>query len=182
MNSFSLTQPNEGVYSVTDDTNATYSFDIHPFDMCRTAPDEEIVSIIAQTAIERIEMKGTSLPEPQYLLGECHKNSVALGTNLYQNGYRPTLVSGCNLGAGDANSLPEAYKQKSVHHWIELNGLTLEICSEANGCTGHLYYSSYSPSNYKALRKISISEYMQSDIEYPTSENQEKFIELTTIY
>ena len=178
---FSITRDNDGYLKLTSQQNSAYHFLIHPPRTKTTIP-KRILTTVGQTSIQRINEVSASQPTPDSLLGECQYNSIDLAKNLAEDGFEPTVVSG-STQQDNITSLEDAYSKLCVHHWVEVNGYVVEICSEAPNSTGYIYISQDRPSNYVPYRQASL-ETLEEDASftYPTLETVTEYVSLTEPY
>lgn len=156
-------------YIVKHKDNSIYRFKVYPLDISKDKPKKEYVLIAAETLKSELQKEGYI--KPRNLLGRCHKNSVSLFKNLLNYGYNPKLVIGANTASGPYASITESFNNiKNIHQWVELNGYTVEICSESVQSVGKLYVSDRKPNNYSKYIDLTPSEYKNLDLEYITSD------------
>ena len=157
-------------YISVNQNNSVYSFDIYPLDLNRDKPPENFVRITSKCLKDRLISRNST--DPQTLLGLCHENATILLKSLSKNGYDPKLCLGSNRSAGSDKSLIDAYKNiRNVHQWVEVNGYILEICSEANRCSGKMYVSRDRPRNYNLYYKLTYSQYNNLGVDTIRTEN-----------
>lgn len=162
MNEFNIIEKNNKYISVSKNNNV-FRFDIYPLDMSRPRPPEEYVEITSKCLRDRLINRNST--SPRTLLGLCNENSITLLKSLARKGYNAKLCLGVNKSAGREISLVDAFENiKNVHQWIELRDYTLEICSEANQCSGKMYVSKRRPNNYKLYHKLTFSEFQSLNV------------------
>lgn len=162
MNEFDIIENNNKYVSVSKNNNV-FRFDIYPLNISRPKPPEEYVEITSKCLKDRLLSRNST--SPRTLLGLCNENSVTLLKSLVRKGYNARLCLGVNKSAGEEISLVDAFKNtKNVHQWIEVGDYTLEICSEANQCSGKMYISKRRPSNYKLYYKLTFSEFQSLNV------------------
>lgn len=179
--SFSITRDNDDYWRLTSQQNPAYNFSIHPHRTEMTVP-ERILTTVGQTAVQRINEVSASQPTPDSLLGECQYNSIDLAENLAEEGFEPTVVSG-STQKESVKSLKDAYSKLCVHHWVEVKGYVVEICSEAPDSTGHIYVAQERPENYIPYRQTSLETLeKKASFTYPKMETVQEYISLTDPY
>lgn len=173
MSEFKITRDNKKYVSVCV-SNKAYIFDIYPLNIGRSKPPEDLTKITSKCLKERLEKKNSV--EPRSLLGLCNENSVELMKKLKKFNYDPVLCVGTEYD-GNEKSIVDSFKNvRNVHQWIEVNQYILEICSVANGCTGHMYISQRRPSNYTIYHRLSYEQFQELGVKNIRTSNIEKVL------
>lgn len=168
---FEIIENDDGVFVSSDNENRAYSFDIYPLDSMRSKPPEKLTQVISECLKTQLEERGSSV-NTRSLLGECHKNARNLFDHLYERGYNPDLIIGCNRSAGRAAGVRQSFKEiRNIHQWVEIDSYIVEICSEASSSTGKLYISKNKPSNYNEYIRLSKIQVNSLPVQYITADN-----------